>query len=140
MIKKILFTLFLSLVAFLSNAQRNVLLIIADDLGTDYCGFYEDHADTANIPHIRSLLNKGVRFKNAMSNPLCSPTRAGLFTGRYSFRTGVGDVVAASNQLDTAEISIPRLLTIYDPNIAKAQCGKWHLQTPCLFRIWYIQI
>ncbi len=129
--KKILFTLLFALTGIISKAQHNILLIIADDLGTDYCGFYEDHADTANIPHIRSLLSNGVRFKNAMSNPLCSSTRSGIFTGRYSFRTGMGTVVGGptSNQLDTAEITIPRLLNIYDPDIAKAQIGKWHLHT-----------
>ena len=130
MIKKSLITFLALIIAYVTNAQRNVLLIIADDLGTDYCGFYEDHADTANIPHIRSLLSKGIRFQNAMANPVCSPTRAGMFTGRYSFRTGVGNVVSAPNQLDTAEITIPRLLNSYDPNIAKAQIGKWHLHIP----------
>ncbi|MBL0051860.1 MAG: sulfatase-like hydrolase/transferase [Bacteroidetes bacterium] len=74
-------------------AQRNVILIIADDIGTDYFGFYEDHNDTVDVPNIRSLMNNGIRFKNAMSNPVCSPTRAGIFTGRYSFRTGVGGIV-----------------------------------------------
>ncbi|MBI3236023.1 MAG: sulfatase-like hydrolase/transferase, partial [Bacteroidetes bacterium] len=86
-------------------AQRNVILIIADDLGTDYLGCYEDHADTVDIPNIRSLLKRGVRFKNAMSNPVCSSTRTGILTGRYSFRTGVGNIVGGtggSGQLDTS--------------------------------------
>ena len=61
-----------------SYSQRNIVLIIADDLGTDYCGFYEDHQDTVDIPNIRALLRKGVRFSNAMSNPVCSATRAGI--------------------------------------------------------------
>nr|MBK9653694.1 sulfatase-like hydrolase/transferase [Bacteroidota bacterium] len=111
-------------------AQRNVILIIADDIGTDYFGFYEDHNDTVDVPNIRSLMNNGIRFKNAMSNPVCSPTRAGIFTGRYSFRTGVGGIVGGgggSNPLDTAEISIPKLLNVYNLNIVKAQIGKWHL-------------
>ncbi len=40
-------------------AQRNVMLLIADDVGTDYFGFYEDHTDTVAVPHLRALLNKG---------------------------------------------------------------------------------
>ena len=128
---KHLFTfLFLFVVVINSYAQRNVILIIADDLGMDYCGFYENHIDTCNMPNVRRLLGKGVRFKNAWSNPLCSPTRAGILTGRYSFRTGVGNAVGGpgSAVLDTAEVSIPRLLNIYKPNgIAKANIGKWHL-------------
>ena len=114
-------------------AQRNVILIIADDLGSDYCGFYENHLDTCNMPNVRKLLAKGVRFKKAWSNPLCSPTRAGILTGRYSFRTGVGNAVGGvgSAVLDTAEMSIPKMLNSYKPNgIAKANIGKWHLQLP----------
>lgn len=112
-------------------AQQNVLLVIADDIGTDYFGFYEDAKDTANVPHVRSLLNKGVRFTNAWSNPTCSPTRAGLLTGRYAFRTGVGTAISgtASAQLDTSEITIGKLLksAAAPVNYATANIGKWHL-------------
>ena len=114
-------------------AQRNVILIIADDLSPDYFGFYETHGDTVDVPNIRSLLARGVRFKNLMSNPVCSSTRTTIFTGRYSFRTGVGNIVGGtggSNQIDTSEISIPRLLKNFNSNIAKADIGKWHLSNP----------
>lgn len=113
-------------------AQRNVILLIADDLGTDYLGFYEDRQDTAATPNIRKLLKRGVRFTNAWSNPVCSATRAGILTGRYSFRTGVGGIVGGqggSGVLNTSEVTIPKLLNTYKPNgIAKANIGKWHLQ------------
>ena len=128
--KKIVLFFVLFAYALHTNAQRNVILLIADDLGTDWCGFYEDHADTVALPNIRTLLNKGVRFQNAMATPWCSPTRAGIFTGRYGFRTGVGTVIVGpgSAELDTGEITIPRLLKIYDPDIGTGQIGKWHLQ------------
>lgn len=128
--KKLLFLIGFLLLENAIFAQRNVILLIADDLGTDYCGFYENHLDTVNMPNVRKLLSKGVRFKNAWSNPLCSPTRAGILTGRYSFRTGVGNAVggATSAVLDTAEMTIPRMLNLYKPNgFAKANIGKWHL-------------
>ncbi|MGA1435378.1 MAG: sulfatase-like hydrolase/transferase, partial [Candidatus Kapaibacteriota bacterium] len=124
--------LFLCSITF-SFAQKNVVLIIADDLGLEYCGFYGNTGDTVIMPNVQSLLSKGIRFTNAWSNPLCSPTRAGILTGRYSFRTGVGDAVGGqtSNTLDTSELTIPRMLNIYNPNgIAKANIGKWHLHTP----------
>ena len=128
--KKYILILFFSFIKL--NAQRNVILIIADDLGSDYCGFYENHVDTVSMPNVRKLLNRGVRFRYAWSNPLCSPTRAGILTGRYSFRTGMGDVVAAgSAEIDTAEITIPRMLKKYSSNkIATAGIGKWHLTAP----------
>ena len=131
---KIIFTIILfSIITLKISAQRNVVLIIADDLGPDYFSFNEDHIDTVDVPNIRSLLKKGIRFKNAMSNPVCSATRSGILTGRYGFRTGVGGIVGGiggSNQLDTAEVTIPRLLKKHNTNIAKADIGKWHLHQP----------
>ncbi|MEI6408797.1 MAG: sulfatase-like hydrolase/transferase [Bacteroidota bacterium] len=130
--KKYIILALLAAFAYQSQAQHNVILVIADDLGTDYLGFYEDHGDTTAVPNIRKLLSKGVRFTNAMSNPVCSATRAGMLTGRYSFRTGVGGIVGGeggSGALNINELTIPRLLNIYKPNgIAKANIGKWHLQ------------
>ena len=114
------------------NAQRNVVLIIADDLGKDFCDIYPDHAaNTVHLTNVRRLLNRGVVFNNAWSNPLCSPTRAGILTGRYSFRTGVGDVVDGSNpKLNINENIIPEVLDIYNNNgISKALFGKWHVTT-----------
>ena len=131
---RLLLILFLSCFSISTlHAQRNVVLIIADDLGLEYCGFYEQHGDTVIMPNVRSLLNKGIRCTRAWSNPLCSPTRAGILTGRYSFRTGMGDAVGGqnSNNLDTSELTIPTLLEAYKPSgIAKANIGKWHLNSP----------
>jgi arylsulfatase A-like enzyme len=127
---KTLLTLGLIVQFGMFHAQRNVVLIIADDISPDYLGFYESHVDTVDVPNIRALLKKGIRFNNAMSNPVCSPTRSGILTGRYSFRTGIGNVVGGtggSNPLDTSEITIPKLLKIYNSNIGKANIGKWHL-------------
>ena len=121
--KVILFLFFITI----SQAQtRNVVLIIADDLGKNYCDFYTDHLNTVNLTNVKRLLNRGVVFNNAWSNPLCSPTRAGILTGRYGFRTGVGDVVDGTNpKLNTNENIIPKVLNLYAPNaISKACFGK----------------
>lgn len=128
--KGLLSALLLLLFASQMIAQQNVLLVIADDLGTDYCGFYEDAQDTANMPHVRSLLGRGVRFTNAWSNPNCSPTRAGMLTGRYAFRTGVGTAISGPDytELDTSETTIGKLLKNAAPvTYATANIGKWHL-------------
>jgi arylsulfatase B len=128
--KKLILLSWLCLIGIQVSAQRSVILLIADDIGTDYFGFYEDHGDTVDVPHIRSLLGRGVRFSNATSNPVCSSTRAGILTGRYSFRTGVGNIVGGvggSGVLDTAELTIPRQLKRFDTNIGTANIGKWHL-------------
>ena len=130
---KYFFTLVLCIVSFFTaNAQRNIILIIADDLGSDWCGFQENRLDTVNMPNVRKLLSRGVRFSNAWANPFCSPTRAGLLTGRYSFRHGVGTVIGGAGDavLDTSEITIPRLLknNAAPTKYNTANIGKWHLQ------------
>lgn len=132
---RILIILFALTYGFIAKAQQNIIILIADDLGADYCGFTDNATDTANMPNIRSLLQKGVRFKNAWASPYCSSTRAGMLSGRYSFRTGVGTVIAGagSADLDSAEISIPDMLKSFAPqSYACANIGKWHvnLQTP----------
>ena len=113
-----------------AQSARNVILVIADDLGSDFCGFSAYHLDTVKMPNVRRLLARGVHFENLWSNPLCSPTRSGIITGRYSFRTGVGDAIGGLGEaeLDTGELTIPRLLKRSNANIGTANIGKWHLQ------------
>ncbi|MFA9215000.1 MAG: sulfatase-like hydrolase/transferase [Candidatus Methylacidiphilales bacterium] len=126
-------TYILLLATINANAQRTTILIIADDLSADYFGFYPNYIDTVDVPNLRKLVNNGIVFTNNMSNPVCSSTRSGILTGRYSFRTGVGGIVGGiggSNQLDTAEVTIPKLLKKFNPLIAKANIGKWHLHQP----------
>jgi arylsulfatase B len=126
---KLLFSLLL-VSSFPSFAQQNTILIIADDVSPDYFGFYENATDTAIAPNIRSLLAKGIRFKNAWATPVCSPTRASILTGRYPFRTGVGYVISnnQSPQIDSSEMSIAKLLKKYAPQkYNTANVGKWHL-------------
>jgi len=117
----------------LPSANRNVMVIIADDMGTDYLGFYENHQDTVDVPNLRYLVNHGIRFTNATADPVCSATRASIITGRYGFRTGVGGIIGGtggSGVLDTTEVTIPKLLKAFNANITKAHIGKWHLQQP----------
>lgn len=111
-------------------AQENTVLLIADDVSSDYFGVYSKTTDTAKAPNIRSLAESGIRYTKAWASPVCSPTRAGMLTGRYSFRTGVGGVIAgtAAPQLDTAEMTIAKLLKYYAPTKYATACvGKWHV-------------
>lgn len=66
--RKFLYIVALTVIFTQVKAQRNVILIVADDLGIDYCGFYENHKDTIAMPNVRKLLAKGIRFKNAWVN------------------------------------------------------------------------
>jgi arylsulfatase B len=112
------------------NSQQNTILFIADDVSPDYFSAFSSNTDTAITPNINRLAEAGVKFTKVWASPVCSPTRAGILTGRYSFRTGVGEVIAnaLSPQLDTAEISIAQLLRKDSPIKYSTACvGKWHL-------------
>jgi arylsulfatase B len=125
------FLLFLHLALILpAKAQQNIIIFIADDLGADYCGFMPNSSDTANMPTLRQWSNQGIRFTQAWASPYCSSTRAGILTGRYGFRTGVGTVIsgASSNEVDSAEVSIAELLKYHSPTpYATGHFGKWHM-------------
>ncbi len=64
-----------------ARPQPNVVLVLTDDLSTDLLRF---------MPHVRSLERRGTRFSRyVVSDSLCCPSRASIFTGRYPHDTGV---------------------------------------------------
>lgn len=113
-------------------AAKNILLIIADDVGADASSLYNATNTGAKLPptpNIASLVTNGVVFANAYANPVCSPTRACILTGRYAFRTGIGDAIAGagSPQLSASEFTLPEALNASGLGYHRAQFGKWHL-------------
>ena len=65
------------------QSQPNIVIILAEDLGWADVGYHGGRIDT---PHIDRLAREGVRLENFHVYPLCSPTRAGLLTGRWGVR------------------------------------------------------
>jgi arylsulfatase A-like enzyme len=124
-------TLLLLALLATAHAGNNVLLIIADDLGTDSQSLYNTTPGaTAPTPNINALAASGVRFTNAYATPVCSPTRACIITGRHGFRTGVGEVVsvASGNSLPSSELTLPEVITQHSGLGIQSACfGKWHL-------------
>ncbi|HEY5623672.1 MAG TPA: sulfatase-like hydrolase/transferase, partial [Gammaproteobacteria bacterium] len=93
------FSLVAALAALVVNqptaAAPNVLLILADDLGVEALSVYGIGETTApSTAAIDAIAAEGVLFRNFWSQPVCSPTRATIMTGRYGFRTGVGRPIA----------------------------------------------
>ena len=108
----------------------NILLIIADDMGLDASPCYDIGEHKPDMPVLEAMCADGLVFDNLWSQPVCSPTRATLLTGRYGFRTGVLSQVAGPNGagIRTDETSIQRLLDERAPTpYAHAVVGKWHL-------------
>ena len=106
-------------------AAPNIVVILADDLGFGDLGCYGSRIGTPNIDRIAA---EGVAFTDFYSaNPLCSPSRAALMTGRYAPRTGVADLLFPTDTtgLPDSETTIPQVLK---PAGYRSMCvGKWHL-------------
>ncbi|MFT7604515.1 MAG: arylsulfatase A-like enzyme, partial [Saprospiraceae bacterium] len=111
-----------------SSAQSpNILLIIADDVGVDPVPNYPLNAIKANMPNLEALMAEGLTFDNAWSNPICSPTRATILTGKYGFRTNVVNVTDLS-QLSTDETSLHEYIDqTSNGTYSSTVIGKWHL-------------
>ncbi|MFN0119457.1 MAG: sulfatase [Blastocatellia bacterium] len=113
------------------NATKpNVLLIVADDLG--YADIGVNGCQDVPTPNIDSLAKNGVRFTSGyVSGPYCSPTRAGLLTGRYQQRYGhefnPGPAANADPEfgLSLKETPLPQQLKAL--GYATGMVGKWHL-------------
>lgn len=110
--------------------KPNVLLIVGDDMGYADVGFH-GCADTPT-PNLDALARGGVHFTNGyVSGPYCSPTRAGLLTGRYQQRFG-HEFNPSLQESRTTGAGLPLTeTTIADrfkaAGYRTAMFGKWHL-------------
>ena len=104
----------------------HVVLIVPDDIGRHDVSFHGGEIATPNIDRIAA---EGVLIERFYTAPICSPTRAGLMTGRYPIRYGLmRDVVPPWQDfgLDAEEVTLPEVLARagYEH---RAAFGKWHL-------------
>lgn len=130
MVRIILFLLFVSCISCSSESvhqvKPNIILIIADDLGWGDVGY---HGSDIRTPNIDRLAKEGVELDRFYVAPICSPTRAGLLTGRYPNRYGLRNNVIRpwlDFGLDTAEVTLPEILADAEYT-HRALVGKWHL-------------
>ena len=100
-------------------------MILADDLGNADLGYRGSDIQT---PNIDALAQEGVRLENFHGEPVCTPARAALMTGRYPMRQGLQTLVIFPNHrygLPTDERTLPQALK--DAGSATYMVGKWHL-------------
>ena len=107
-------------------SSPNILLIIADDMGLDATPGYSVGTSKPTMPNLQDLMNSGVRFNNVWSNPVCTPTRATILTGKYGFRT---NVINVGDVLSTSETSLHKVLNTNASEYSHAVIGKWHLSS-----------
>lgn len=106
----------------------NIVFILCDDLGYGDLGCYGSRIRTPNIDRMAA---EGVRFTNFCSaDPVCSPSRAALLTGRYPTRVGVPRVLFPqdANGLNLDETTLAN--TLKDRGYRTMCIGKWHLGRP----------
>lgn len=134
-----------------SNAadKPNVVLFLVDDMGWMDCGVYG--SKYYETPNIDRFAQQAMRFTNAYSQPLCSPTRASILTGQYSARHGITSASGhqppqPANHVyfkETAPSGVPMLTaqsknylelsqttlaeTLKGAGYRTAHIGKWHL-------------
>lgn len=96
----------------------NIILIMADDLGMETIGSYggEDYT----TPRLDQLAAKGMQFQNCYSNPLCTPSRVQIMTGKYNNRNYIG-----FGLLDPEERTFGHLLQ--EAGYVNCIVGKWQL-------------
>lgn len=106
--------------------RPHIVHIVADDLGWRDVGF-NGSADIPT-PNLDRLAREGARLTQFYAQPMCTPTRAALLTGRYPFRYGLQTAVIPSVSaygLDVEERLLPESLK--ERGYATALVGKWHL-------------
>lgn len=111
----------------LTAAPPNVLVIVADDQGSADLGCYG--AKDLHTPNLEALAERGVRFTQFYAAaPVCSPSRAGLLTGRWPVRAGVPGNCASQaggkGALPPGEVTLAEMFRA--AGYATAHIGKWH--------------
>lgn len=100
------------------NQRPNVILIMADDMGYECLSVYG--STSYHTPHIDRLAAQGIRFSNCVSQPLCTPSRVKIMTGKYNYRN-----YDYFGHLQLSEYTFGNLMQ--DAGYATCIAGKWQL-------------
>lgn len=108
-----------------AESKPNIVFLLVDDLGYADCGF--NGGKVTQTPQMDRLAKAGAVLESHYVQPVCSPTRAALMTGRYATRTGVYQVVRPKAKwgLPLNERTLANAL--HDAGYETAITGKWHL-------------
>lgn len=127
--KRILATFLFLLASVTSYAQPpNILFIYVDDLGYGDLGSFGH--PVIRTPNIDALANDGMKLTNYYApSALCSPSRAGVLTGRTPYRTGIESWIPENTRiyLPAEEVTLAEVLKL--EGYSTALIGKWHLNS-----------
>ena len=109
-----------------TSRPPNIVVILTDDQGYADISFNPHHPKEVATPHMDALAREGVFFSQAyITGNVCSPTRAGLMTGRYQQRAGVYTAGEGGSGMAQTEKLFPRFLK--PSGYTSAAFGKWHI-------------
>ena len=113
-----------------AEAHPNILIILADDLGVGDVQALNPERGKIKTPHLDRLVAEGLTFTDAHSgSSVCTPTRYGLLTGRYAWRTrlqsGVLDGGNDEPLIAADRLTLPGLVRRH--GYSTGCIGKWHL-------------
>jgi len=120
-----LFLILSLLVAESLQKPPNILLLLADDLGFNDVSW---HNDAVITPNMEKLAKEGVILEQHYSQPICTPTRGALLTGKYPIHSGLHNGVIEPllpHGLDTSYVTLADELR--KANYSTHIVGKWHL-------------
>ncbi|XP_078593183.1 arylsulfatase B-like [Branchiostoma floridae x Branchiostoma japonicum] len=109
----------------LLSRKPNIVFILADDYGWNDIGY---HGSFIKTPNLDRLASEGVKLENYYIQPICSPSRCQLMTGRYQIRYGLQHSVITSDRphgLPLDEVTLPQKLR--ENGYRSYIVGKWHL-------------
>ncbi len=115
------------LVVSMATAQAvekpNVILILTDDQGWFDLGVHGNpHIRTPNLDRLAA---DSVRFSRFYASPVCTPTRAGIMTGRHPQRSGAIDTFMGRDTMDASEVTMAQVFQ--GAGYRTGLVGKWHL-------------
>ena len=112
-----------------AGGQRpNIIFLMADDMGSGDLGCYNPNSKIPT-PHMDRLAGQGIRLTDAHTpSAVCTPTRYGVLTGRYAWRSRLKSGVLwgwSTCLIEPGRLTVPTLLK--QQGYATAGVGKWHL-------------
>ena len=116
--------------AWKADTERpNIVLMLADNIGFGDLGCYGSGGDLRGMPtpNLDDLADKSLMLTQFFVEPGCTPSRAGLMTGRYNVRSGLNSIIVAGtpSTLQAGELTLAEICK--ENGYSTCMVGKWHL-------------